>query len=166
MRDLVESLGKVHSRLINIRFNCSHWTPVFGYPEYTNRFSERDTVFNQKGTVDSIIINCLWKTPLIIQFVICRRKQSQACFKRRATAVLSWLDCCSTAAPNTSTTWFQTSNLIHTMTVEWNGCCQKQNTKIKKRFSKLSNETLSLAARPHALKLALLTFKNLWEVDL
>ena len=24
---------------------------------------------------------------------------SQACFKRRATAVLSWLDCSSTAAP-------------------------------------------------------------------
>ena len=38
-----------------------------------------------------------------------------------------------------STTWFQTSNLIHTMTVEWNGCCQNQNTKIKKRFSKLFN---------------------------
>ena len=38
-----------------------------------------------------------------------------------------------------STTWFQTSNLIHTMTVEWNGCYQKQNTKIKKRFSKLLN---------------------------
>ena len=40
---------------------------------------------------------------------------------------------------DTSTTWFQTSNLIHTMTVEWNGCFQKQNTKIKKRFSKLLN---------------------------
>ena len=24
-------------------------------------------------------------------------------------------------------TWSQTSNLIHPMTVEWNGCCQKQN---------------------------------------
>ena len=31
------------------------------------------------------------------------------------------------------------SNLIHTMTVEWNGCLQKQNTKIKKWFSKLLN---------------------------
>ena len=30
----------------------------------------------------------------------------------------------------------------------------------------LCHETSSLAARPHALKLALLTFKNLWEVDL
>ena len=29
---------------------------------------------------------------------------SMACFKRRATAVLSWLDC--------SSTWFQTWNLI------------------------------------------------------
>ena len=38
-----------------------------------------------------------------------------------------------------SMSWFQTSNLIHTKTVEWNGCCQKQNTKIKKQFSKLVN---------------------------
>ena len=40
----------------------------------------------------------------------------KACFKRRATAVvLSWLDCGSTVARlqhDTSTTWFQTSNLI------------------------------------------------------
>ena len=56
---------------------------------------------------------------------------TKACFKRHATAVLSWLDYSSTAA------W--QSNLIHTMTVKWNGCCQKQNTKIKKRFSKLLN---------------------------
>ena len=41
--------------------------------------------------------------------------RSKACFKRRATAVLSWLDCSSTVARlkhDTSTTWFQTSNLI------------------------------------------------------
>ena len=56
---------------------------------------------------------------------------TKACFKRHATAVLSWLDYSSTAA--------RQSNLIHTMTVKWNGCCQKQNTKIKKRFSKLLN---------------------------
>ena len=40
---------------------------------------------------------------------------SKACFKRRATAVPSWLDCSSTAARlqhDTCTTWFQTSNLI------------------------------------------------------
>ena len=39
----------------------------------------------------------------------------KASFKRRATAVLSWLDCSSTVARlkhDTSTTWFQKSNLI------------------------------------------------------
>ena len=39
----------------------------------------------------------------------------KACFKRRATALISWLDCRSTVARlqhDTSTTWFQTSNLI------------------------------------------------------
>ena len=34
---------------------------------------------------------------------------------------------------DTSTTWFQKSNLIHTMTVKWNGCCQKQNTHTQKK---------------------------------
>ena len=31
-------------------------------------------------------------------FQIYMRKGTKACFKRRATAVLSWFDCCSTAA--------------------------------------------------------------------
>ena len=35
-----------------------------------------------------------------------------ACFKRHATAVLSWLDCSSPLLHDTSMTWFQTSNLI------------------------------------------------------
>ena len=37
-------------------------------------------------------------------FVLTVSQHAKACFKRRATAVLSWLDC--------SSTWFQTSNLI------------------------------------------------------
>ena len=36
---------------------------------------------------------------------------NKTCFKRRATAVLIWLDCSSTAARH-GTTWFQTPNLI------------------------------------------------------
>ena len=48
-------------------------------------------------------------------FQIYTGKDTKACFKRRATAVLSWLDCSSTVARlqhDTSTTWFQKSNLI------------------------------------------------------
>ena len=40
-----------------------------------------------------------------------QRWQPKACFKRRATALLSWLDCSSTASWHcTSTTWFQMLN--------------------------------------------------------
>ena len=44
-----------------------------------------------------------------------RGHYTEACFKRRATAVLSWLDCSSTVARlqhDTRTTWFQTWNSI------------------------------------------------------
>ena len=41
-----------------------------------------------------------------------QQQESKACFKRRATTVLSWLDCSSTQWHDTSTTWFQSSNLI------------------------------------------------------
>ena len=46
---------------------------------------------------------------------IINRIVANACFKRRAIAMLSWLDCSSTVARlqnDTNTTWFQTSNLI------------------------------------------------------
>ena len=58
---------------------------------------------------------------------------SQACFKRRATAVLSWLDCNSTAARPQ----YDLVSDVEFNSVEQNGCCRKQNTIIKKRFRKL-----------------------------
>ena len=67
------------------------------------------------------------------QLSLCRRPK--ACFKRCATAVLSWFDCSSTAAR-------QQHDLVSDVefnSVESNGCCLKQNTIIKKLFSKLLN---------------------------
>ena len=55
---------------------------------------------------------------------------SQACFKRRATAVLSWLDCSSTAAPG------HYHDLVSDVEL------RKQNSKIKEQFSKLLNVLL------------------------
>ena len=62
------------------------------------------------------------------QLSLCRRPK--ACFKRRATAVLSWSDCSSTAAR-------QQHDLVSDVefnSVEWKGYCRKQNTH-KKRNS-------------------------------
>ena len=55
-------------------------------------------------------------------------KHAKACFKRRATAVLRWLDCW-TAARHTSTSWFNTSNLIQSnrMTVAENKPQKQRN---------------------------------------
>ena len=61
------------------------------------------------------------------------RKGTKACFERRATALLSWLDCSSTAARHQH----DLVSDVEFNSVELNGCCRKQNTKIKKRFSKL-----------------------------
>ena len=55
-------------------------------------------------------------------------KATKACFKRRATAVLSWLDCSSTAARHQH-------DLVSDAefnSIEWTGCWRKHNTKIKK----------------------------------
>ena len=38
--------------------------------------------------------------------------ESKACFKRRATAVLSWLDCVARLQHDIGTTYFLTLNLI------------------------------------------------------
>ena len=63
----------------------------------------------------------------------CSRKNIHVyCFKRRATAVLSWLDCSSTTA---STSWFQTSNLIQSNRT----AVAKNKTQHKKRFGKVLN---------------------------
>ena len=56
-------------------------------------------------------------------------------FKSRATAVLSWLDCSSTVH-DTSTTWFQTSNLIQSNTT---AVAENKTQKRRKRFRKLLN---------------------------
>ena len=64
----------------------------------------------------------------------------KACFKRCATAVLTWLDCSSTAARHQHDL---VSN-VEFNSVEQNGCYRKQNAKIKKRFSKLLNVFLSI----------------------
>ena len=45
------------------------------------------------------MIKRLCSTFLLYRINIRTMRLSQACFKRRATAVLSWLDCSSTAAP-------------------------------------------------------------------
>ena len=53
-------------------------------------------------------------------------KVSQPCFKRRAlTAVLSWLDCSSTAARH----WHDLVSDVEFNSVEQNGCCREQNKK-------------------------------------
>ena len=53
--------------------------------------------------------------------------------KRRATAVLSWLDCSLTAAQHQQ----DLVSGVEFNSVEQNGCCRKPITKIKKQFSKL-----------------------------
>ena len=62
-------------------------------------------------------------------------RMCKACFKRCATAVLSWLDYSSTGARHQH----DLVSDVEFNSVEQNGCCRKQNTKMKKRFSKLSN---------------------------
>ena len=64
----------------------------------------------------------------------------KACFKRRATAVLTWLDCSSTAAPHQR----DLVSDVEFNSVAQNGCYRKQNAKIKKRFSKLLKVFLSI----------------------
>ena len=74
---------------------------------------------------------------LLLKFTRPKKRKGKACFKRRATAVLSWLDCSSGLQHDISTTHARVSD-VEFNSVEQNDCCRKQNTKIKTRFSTAS----------------------------
>ena len=67
------------------------------------------------------------------QLSLCGRPK--ACFKRRATAMLSRFDCTSTAARHQH----DLVSDVEFNSVEYNGYCRKQNTQKTKQFSKLLN---------------------------